>query len=747
MGVRVLPTVGRDAERDAMWERLRRLGTGEAQVIVMRGPAGSGKSALVRWLAEAAAERGVAELVVVRGSDGYGLDDALRAWLLGGESDRRLARRRIERLLDGRLGFDDADADVVLQWLYPVGEPLPREARVVLAARILAVRASERPVLLVIDDADGAEDALSAAVRLIRAGVPAMVVAAARPDRLAQAPRAGAVLARLIGLTGSLSLDLDPLGADEHHAVLAAVLPLAPALIDELVDRTGGDPSVSVQVVRGWVAANALVPGVDGRYVRAPGVDPFIPADRAAVWRSRLDVHRAAIDVLGAGAALGLVIDAADLIAAVGDPVLTESAGSRFVQDEVWVRRSGGWAWAEEAARAAATELAREAGALDGVLQRVIAVLTARNAGPTRLGALLVAAGRREEAWPLLERAITEAVASADLVSHHAVLPFAWQCAGEDVGRKAFLLDAEVILNILRPGTGDRVVALADEQVDLAQQSGAPAAIARSLISRTGVRRSRGDVEGAVADGFEAVAFAEETGDLVLVSRGCRALGVTLMIAARYDEARAVLERSLTLDPAPRAQAWGLSYTGMLEANLGHAARAVPLLLRALELFEHLGLVEQASRTRTFLGDAERQRGCLDEAERQYRAALEQFWLAGDARATDARLYLALTWLRLGRLDAAIGGLEQARGELVAARRALIAPIAALFLAEAHARAGRFDVARAWYVEAGQVTNDLDVAQTLCGLAEVVRPVDPAWADEAKRAADAHFTALGIPPA
>ena len=52
-GLREVALVGREAERDALWTALGDVAaTGRARLVVVRGPAGIGKSRLVEWLAE-----------------------------------------------------------------------------------------------------------------------------------------------------------------------------------------------------------------------------------------------------------------------------------------------------------------------------------------------------------------------------------------------------------------------------------------------------------------------------------------------------------------------------------------------------------------------------------------------------------------------------------------------------------------------------------------------------------------------
>ena len=61
-GLRELPLVGRETERNALWEALMEVREQQApRVVVLRGPVGCGKSRLARWALRRASELGAAE--------------------------------------------------------------------------------------------------------------------------------------------------------------------------------------------------------------------------------------------------------------------------------------------------------------------------------------------------------------------------------------------------------------------------------------------------------------------------------------------------------------------------------------------------------------------------------------------------------------------------------------------------------------------------------------------------------------
>ncbi|MEZ4461523.1 MAG: AAA family ATPase [bacterium] len=78
VGLRTMPLVGRPKERDALWRALLEADkSGTPQAVVLRGPAGVGKSRLAEWFSRHADEVGGAQVLRVLHSENGGATDGL----------------------------------------------------------------------------------------------------------------------------------------------------------------------------------------------------------------------------------------------------------------------------------------------------------------------------------------------------------------------------------------------------------------------------------------------------------------------------------------------------------------------------------------------------------------------------------------------------------------------------------------------------------------------------------------------
>lgn len=211
--------LGRQREQEAIEKAVADGSAGRGGVLVLRGPAGIGKTALLEHAASAA---GSMSAIRVQGvGDEQDIPFATLQWVL------RAAPQRLERL-----PHDQASA---LQAVGRADADLAQDTSVRLAtSSLLADMANDGPVLLLVDDAhwiDGASaDALSFAARRLEGTAVAMVFAA-RDSEPTFSP-AGLPELELDGLQTDWAGGL----LDQHHG------DLAPSVRRSVLHEAAGNP-------------------------------------------------------------------------------------------------------------------------------------------------------------------------------------------------------------------------------------------------------------------------------------------------------------------------------------------------------------------------------------------------------------------------------------------------------------------------------------------------------------------------
>lgn len=209
------PLVGRARERARLHARLERLcAFGEGGVIVVEGEAGIGKSRLVADLVEAAADRPVTVL--------QGAADAI---------ERTTPYHAWRSIFAQQLGADPAVF---------VTEP-PSSANELLVERLQRA-AKERPLLVVLEDADALDSSSRVLARLVAQRVrPALLVVAMRG--LPEQP--DLELRQLLSTPLAEVLRLAPLAPDEANTLVClrlGVERLAEPVAELVREKAGGHP-------------------------------------------------------------------------------------------------------------------------------------------------------------------------------------------------------------------------------------------------------------------------------------------------------------------------------------------------------------------------------------------------------------------------------------------------------------------------------------------------------------------------
>src|SRR3954451_7079932 len=226
--------LGRDGECDALDELLHTVRSGQSRVLVVRGEAGIGKTALLDY-------------VVAQASDWR----IVRAF--GVQSEMELAFAGLHQLcgpmldrLDGLPGPQQG----ALREAFGIGDgSAPDRFLVALAVlSLLADEAEARPLVCVIDDAQwldrASRQALAFVARRLLAERIALVFAVREPSDTDE-------------LAGLPELVVDGLGDDDARTVLASGIngPLDSRVRDRIVAETRGNPLALLELPRGLTPA------------------------------------------------------------------------------------------------------------------------------------------------------------------------------------------------------------------------------------------------------------------------------------------------------------------------------------------------------------------------------------------------------------------------------------------------------------------------------------------------------------
>jgi DNA-binding SARP family transcriptional activator len=381
---------GRDAELRRIDRLIVAASAGEGRTLFVSGPAGIGKTAVLRWLDRRAEERGLRV--------GVGAAAALEGAWPYAPALEALADlcRRYPALLDGLADEYRSEIEGALRGSSPEWAGESRHQRLFIsAAELLRLAASGGGAVLIVDDAHDADEA---SLRLLHylsraaVGERILIVVAHRPWPLR--PAMDAMRRSLIGRGTSVPLDLGQLPDEDIRRLASPAVGEDRVLLERVVKLAGGNPFAAIELAR----------------TAASGDDRGGPTG-ALVLRGLGD---AAISALTKVAVLGTEFDTDEYVAVAG----VGEAQAYALLDEALV---GGVIERMAAGYRFRHSLVRDA-LLDGLPphrllplhRRAAEALRGLSGSPARIGHQLLQAGDVGAAAPiLLQAARTEAAIGA----------------------------------------------------------------------------------------------------------------------------------------------------------------------------------------------------------------------------------------------------------------------------------------------------------------------------------------------
>ncbi|WP_370949555.1 AAA family ATPase [Amycolatopsis sp. cg5] len=233
--------VGRDGERKVLDRLLASARGGEGQALVLRGEAGIGKSALLDYLADRAADCRVARAT-------------------GVESERELAYSGLHQIcapyLDRIDGLPGPQRTALGTAFGLTDGATPNRFLVGLAVlTLLAEVADEQPLMCLVDDAQWLDQMSAQILAFVARRLLAEQIALVFALREANPE---------LDLAGLPQLEVRGLGEPEARALLDSVLkgPLDSRVRDRIIAETHGNPLALLELPRAWTAAE-LVDGFE----------------------------------------------------------------------------------------------------------------------------------------------------------------------------------------------------------------------------------------------------------------------------------------------------------------------------------------------------------------------------------------------------------------------------------------------------------------------------------------------------
>ena len=681
-GLRTIPLVDRDGERDAIWKALNHTSQFmEPRVVLLRGNAGTGKTRVATWMAERAHELGSAAVLRATHSAEGGNHDGvaamfarhLRCTNMAPEAINEALRIELRALGDADQAFADALGELLAARKHAAlmeGAAAGTAERCRIWRRLLDLLSTERALIVVLDDVHWGLEAL----RLVRhaldrsddqhrfASIPVLFLLTVVDEALGAQPLEAVQLADLARDERVAVIEVNKLAPDDHHELIENMLGLSGELVDRVAARTGGNPLFAVQLIDDWVARSILVAGQHGLELRE-GASDELPDDLHALCsarithalRGRADNDKRALEL---AALLGIEVDEAEWRAACAEAGLSPAPGmlDELARQGLLEPAFGSWRFSHGVIRESLERQARAAGRWRDNNRFVAVALRGGDIATAevnaRVGRHMIAAGELHEAYaPLMRAARILRVegefdrAHAMLDTREAVLDKLGAPRADPRRAESTLLDAQLCFD---QKDYDRADDLAAEIELLARDQSWPALVARAQLRRGNVAVARSDWTAA----NERLSFALQTlkgyGDTRGEFEARNGLADVLYYMGNRDAAARAYLENLTLaqntgDQLAIAESfWGLGYVRMWQDRLAEAQQHF-VAMRDI-LIAH-GAAYRLSDAYNALGETARLSKRFAEAERYYRESLRLNHVYGTRGALANRLNIIMVKL------------------------------------------------------------------------------------------------------
>lgn len=307
-GVRSIPVIARETERDKAWETLRDVRRSQqAHVLMLRGAPGNGKSRIAQWLCERAHETGAALVHRARHSRGQPVSHSLRRAMSSAFNAHGLTRDelevRIRNLFLQQGSVDLRECHVLAQLCVPRQDDnstdfiSPTERFEAIRA-FFKMQAAERPIVFWIDDAQWGSESLEFITYCNRFDTefPILFVLTVRDDALKKSSLEHRLLSSIAALENTRTIEIDALPPEDHERLVRELLSLESDLAREVAQRTDGNPLFAVQLVGDWVQRGVLEVQSEGFSLSSDEEAP-VPRSIRQVWRERITRVVQAYDV------------------------------------------------------------------------------------------------------------------------------------------------------------------------------------------------------------------------------------------------------------------------------------------------------------------------------------------------------------------------------------------------------------------------------------------------------------------